>query len=93
MEISNNRVQVYLDGKRMVVEPITDQEDLFDFTEQLKTRLEKEGYQGSELAEKLAVQKAAVEKAFTKIIKEAQEEYKSGKTISHEELFADIDGE
>jgi virulence-associated protein VagC len=92
MEISNNKVQVYLDGKRMIVEPITEEDDLFDFTEQIKARLEKEGYQGKELTKKLVLQKKVVEQAFVKMIKEAEEEYHTGKTVSHEDLFADSYG-
>jgi len=93
MEIRNNRVQVYLEGKRMVIESVSEQEDIFDFTGQIKEKLEKEGYTGHELAVKLAQQKQLVEKAFAQIITEAEEEYRTGKTVSHEELFADIAGE
>ncbi len=93
MEISNNRVQVYLDGNRMVIEPVSEQEDIFDFTGKIKDKLEKEGYSGHDLAIKLTERKRFVENAFAQIINEAEEEYKMGKTISHEEVFAELDGD
>lgn len=93
LEISNNRVQVYLDGKRMIVEPLADEEDLFDFTEQVLIKLEKHGYKGKKLADKLAEHKQIIDQAFGQLIMEAEKEYKSGNTVNHKELFADIDGE
>jgi len=93
MDIRNNRVQLCLEGKRMIVEPVDVKEDLFDFTEQIKMRLEKEGYSGKKLAQKLTEQKQLVDSAFGHIIKEAQEEYVNGKTVSHDELFSEIEKE
>ena len=92
MEIHNNRVQIHLDGKRMVVEPVSVKEDLFDFTEQIRSKLEKDGFTGKKLAHKLAEQKQLVEQAFGQLIQEAEEDYRSGRTVSHEELFSDTDG-
>ncbi len=89
MEICHNKVQVYLEGRRMVVEPVASNDELFDFTEQILLKLQKEGYKGKKLAEKLAEQKHMVEKALGQMIKEAQEEYKNGKTTTHKEVFAD----
>jgi len=93
MDIRNNRVQLCLDGKRMIVEPVDVKEDLFDFTEQIRMRLEKEGFTGKKLAQKLTEQKQLVESAFGQMIKEAQEEYMNGKIISHDELFSEVEGE
>ncbi len=77
----------------MVIEPVTAEEDLFDFTEQIRSKLEKAGYKGKALADKIAEQKRVVDRAFTEIIREAEKEYHNGNTVSHEELFADLDGE
>lgn len=93
LEISNNRVQIYLDGRRMIVEPVATEEDLFDFTEQIRIKLEKDGYKGKKLADKLAEQQRVVDRAFGEMIMEAEKEYESGNTVSHEEIFADIDGD
>jgi len=93
LEIRNNRVQVYLDGNRMIVEPVAVEEDLFDFTEQLRIKLERNGYQGKKLADKLVEQKQIIDRAFGQLIKDAEADYSSGNIVSHEELFADLDGE
>jgi bifunctional DNA-binding transcriptional regulator/antitoxin component of YhaV-PrlF toxin-antitoxin module len=93
LKINNNRVQVYLDGDRMIVEPVAVEEYLFDFTEQLRTKLERDGYQGKRLADKLVEQRQMIDKAFGQLIKEAEAGYRSGNVVSHEELFADFNGE
>ena len=92
LEIQGSRVQVYLDGRRMIVEPVGVEEDIFDFTEQMRTKLEKDGYKGKKLADKLAEQKEMMDNAFGQLIKEAEKEYNSGKTVSHDEVFSDIGG-
>ncbi len=93
LEMQGNRVQVYIDGKRMIVEPVGFEEDIFDFTDQIRTKLEKDGYKGKKLVDKLTEQKKIIDNAFGQLIKEAEKEYRSGKTVSHDEVFSDIGGE
>lgn len=78
---------VFLEGNRLIVEPLRSDDDFFDFTAEIQADLKKRAYSGQALLDEVNRRKQQIDTALAEMVQEALEEYRRGESLSRDEVF------